>query len=447
MTKSRSLLRWGLVGGVVGAISLAASVSQAQVNVYSDDSLNIDIGATAAVAWITTRNAFFGAGGDYGARPEETDTTWQESYIEPWAGLTYNGVGAGQVYLNASFIAAATRGDGDVSGFLVEGSENISGESYAVGWTGDMGGTGVDISYGQQEFHVGTDFILGLGHFASGQEGAYWTGPAYAFERAGIMRLEGAALDGVRADIFHLETDATQGDSDFAGVNVEYHDEEIGGDLGVMYLHGTDSLGYANREGMEVLDIRAHGNPMASMMPNWHFAVEYVNQWNDDSAVEVASNAYYFDIGYTFVDWPWAPDVTYRFAHFSGDDPNTMEDETYDPLFYGFTNWGTWFIGEVAGEYMIFNSNFDVHMLMVQASPYDNLFVTVSGFDFTINEPSPGMDDKFGQELNFIADLSLGDNMAISANYAVHFPDGNAEATFGGDDNFHVMHAGAWVWF
>ncbi len=449
MTKSRSLLRWGLVGGVVGAISLAASASQAQVNVYSGEGLNVDMGATAAVAWITTRNAYFGSGGDFGGNPEETDTTWQESYIEPWAGATYD-LGDGQAYLNASFIASATRGDGDVSGFLVSGSETIDAETYYLGWSGDMmGGTGVNVSYGRQEFHVGTDFVIGIGHFASGNEGAYWTGPSYAFERAGILSLEGVAVDGLRADLFHITSDETQYNTEFAGVNVEYHDEDLGGDVGFMYLDGTGS-DLPTRDGMQVLDLRYHGNPMASQMPNWHFAVEYVDQTNDDLAAEVDAVAYYFDIGYTFVDWPWAPDVTYRFAHFSGDDPNTAENELYDGLFYGFTNWGTWFIGEVAGEYMIFNQNFDVHMLMVQASPYDNLFVTVAGFDFTTDEPSLGMDDKFGQELNFIADLSLGDNMSITANYAVHIPDnpvGNPLFGVGGDDNFHVMHAGAWVWF
>ena len=66
MTKSRSLLRWGLVGGVVGAISLAASASQAQVNVYNDGGLNLDVGVTAGIFYGQTRNTYFGAGGNFG---------------------------------------------------------------------------------------------------------------------------------------------------------------------------------------------------------------------------------------------------------------------------------------------------------------------------------------------------------------------------------------------
>ena len=101
------------------------------------------------------------------------------------------------------------------------------------------------------------------------------------------------------------------------------------------------------------------------MMPNWFFAFEYAGQQKDGESAttgvadpEVDAEAYYLDIGYNFVDWPWAPAVTARHANFSGDDPNTAEDEAYDGLYYGFTNWGTWFIGEVTGEYILFQSRF-----------------------------------------------------------------------------------------
>ena len=83
MTKSRSLLRWGLVGGVVGAISLAASASQAQVNVYNDGGLNLDVGVTAGIFYGQTRNTYFGAGGIYGytsVNGGEADITWDRGF-------------------------------------------------------------------------------------------------------------------------------------------------------------------------------------------------------------------------------------------------------------------------------------------------------------------------------------------------------------------------------
>ena len=467
MTKSGSLLRWGLVGGVVGAISLAASASQAQVNVYNGGGLNIDVGVSAGVFYGQTRNTYFGAGGNFGATSingGEADNTWEEGYVQPAAYLTYDSVMGGQVYWNASLIASAGRGDGDPTGLTDGHGEDIDMEDMYIGWAGDVGGIGVDVTYGKQDIHIGTDFIFGIGHFDQGDEGNYWIAPRYAFERVGRLSLDGLYLDGLGVDLIYLESDQTQADTDIAMINLEYVMDGLG-DIGFLYgqvLHAdgagsgpaTSVANPNHRKEMDILDFRAHGNPIASMMPNWFFAFEYTSQFKDTTATtgvadpEVDAEAYYLDIGYNFVDWPWAPAVTARHANFSGDDPNTAEDEAYDGLFYGFTNWGTWFIGEVTGEYILFQSNFNVNMLMVQASPYDNLFLTAAYFDFNINEPGAGVDDDFGQEINFMADWSVNDNMAITGVYGVLQPGGNAEATFGGaDDNFHTIHAGAWIWF
>ena len=468
MTKSGSLLRWGLVGGVVGAISLAASASQAQVNVYNGGGLNLDVGVTASIFYGQTRNTYFGAGGNFGATSVnggEADVTWTEGFIEPSAYLTYDSIMGGQVYANGSMVASATRGDGDPTGGTDGHPEAFDWETGYIGWAGSLGDMGVDLSYGRQDLSIGTEFLIGYGTFVDNDDGAYWLGVRRAFERVGKLSLDNLYVDGLRTDLIYLESNQTQGDTDMALINVEYAHDGLG-DIGLLYgkiLH-SDGAGSGpatltananSRKELNVLNFRAHGNPIASMMPNWFFAFEYVGQQKDGETgttgvadPEVDAEAYYIDIGYNFVDWPWAPAVTARHINFTGDDPNTAEDEAYDGLFYGFTNWGTWFTGEVTGEYILFNSNFNVNTLMVQAAPYDNLFLTAAYFDFNINEPGAGVDDDFGQEVNFIADWAVNDNMAISGVYGVLTPGGNAEATFGGaDDNFHTIHAGAWIWF
>jgi len=471
MTNTRSLLRWGLVGGVVGAISLAASASQAQVNVYNGGGLNIDVGVTAAVFYATTRNTYFGAGGNFGytsINGGEADVTWSEAFVEPTAYMSYDDVGGGQVYGGASLLATAMRGDGEPTGGQIAHAEDIDMETAYIGWTGSMGDMGVDVSYGRQDVSIGTEFLIGYGGFTDNDDGHYWLGAKKAFERAGRLSLEGLYLDGLRADVVYLESNQSQADTDMGLINLEYHVDDLGH---LSFLYGTvlhsDNAGDGpatltangnSRVDLDIMSFGMHGNPIASMMPNWFFAFEYVGEQKGGSAAallntgvadpEVDAEAYYVDVGYAFVDWPWAPSATLRHLNFSGDDPNTAEDEAYDAMFYGFTNWGTWFVGEVTGEYILFNSNFNVNMLMVQAAPYDNLFVTASYFDFTINEPGAGVDDDFGQELNLIADWAVNDNMAVSVVYGILEPGGNAEATFGGnDDNFQVAAVGAWVWF
>ena len=467
MTKSRSLLCWGLVGGVVGAISLAASASQAQVNVYNGGGLNLDVGVTAGIFYGQTRNTYFGAGGNFGytsVNGGEADVTWTEGFVEPSAYLTYDSIMGGQIYGVASMVGSATRGDGDPTGGSDGHPEDIDWETGYLGWAGSMGDMGIDLSYGRQDLSIGTEFLFGSGTFIDNADGAYWLGVYSAFERVGKLSIDNLYMEGLRADLVYLESNQTQADTDIAFMNVEYHHDGLG-DIGFLYgtiLHSdgagdTPATLTANpnsRKDLDLINFRAHGNPLASMMPNWFFAFEYVGEQKDLTTTtgvadpEVDAEGWYLDIGYAFADWPWAPTVTARHVNFTGDDPNTAEDEAFDGLFYGFTNWGTWFIGEVTGEYILFNSNFNVNNLMVQAAPYDNLFLTASYFDFNINEPGAGVDDDFGQEINLIADWAVNDNMAITGVYGVLQPGGNAEATFGGaDDNFHTIHAGAWIWF
>jgi len=467
MTNTRSLLRWGLVGGVVGAISLVASASQAQVNVYNGGGLNIDVGMTAGIFYGTTRNTYFGAGGNFGytsVNGGEADVTWTEGFVEPAVYLTYDNVMGGQGYGGGSLVFSAVRGDGDPLGFSPAGSEDIDMETAYIGWAGSVGDMGVDITYGRQDFSIGTEFLIGYGTYIDNADGTYWLGVKKAWERVARLSVDNIFMDGLRADLAYLESNQSQNDTDIALINVEYHHDGLG-DIGFLFgtvLHSdgagdTPSTLTANpnsRKDLDMINFRAHGNPLASMMPNWFFAFEYVGQQKDVTTTtgvadpEVDAEGYYLDIGYAFVDWPWAPTVTARHANFSGDDPGTAEDEAYDGMFYGFSNWGTWFIGEVTGEYILFQQNFNVNMLMIQAAPYDNLFVTASYFDFTRNEPGAGVSDNFGKEINLIADWAVNDNMAVTGVYGVLNPAGNAESLFGGnDDNFHVLIAAAWLWF
>ena len=53
----------------------------------------------------------------------------------------------------------------------------------------------------------------------------------------------------------------------------------------------------------------------------------------------------------------WKMKLSYRYAFFEGDDPDTVENEAFDGLFTGFYDWSTWWQGEIAGGYLISNSN------------------------------------------------------------------------------------------
>ena len=49
----------------------------------------------------------------------------------------------------------------------------------------------------------------------------------------------------------------------------------------------------------------------------------------------------------------WQPVLYYRYAFFEGDNPNTAANENFNPLFPAFNDWGSWWQGEIAGEWFL----------------------------------------------------------------------------------------------
>ena len=109
------------------------------------------------------------------------------------------------------------------------------------------------------------------------------------------------------------------------------------------------------------------------------------------TATLLDSTAWNALVGYQF-EMPWQPKLSYRYAFFEGDDPTTTENEAFDGLFTGFYDWGTWWQGEIAGEYFVSNSNLISHQLRVHTKPNESIS---TGTDLL--RLSPGQRASFGR--------------------------------------------------
>ena len=69
----------------------------------------------------------------------------------------------------------------------------------------------------------------------------------------------------------------------------------------------------------------------------------------------------------------WKPRLSYRYAYFEGDDPATPTNEGFDSLLPGFYDWGTWWQGEIAGEYFVSNSNLISHQVRLHVTPSESV--------------------------------------------------------------------------
>jgi hypothetical protein len=92
------------------------------------------------------------------------------------------------------------------------------------------------------------------------------------------------------------------------------------------------------RDGLDVYNARAHTAPIPRLT-NLALELEYAAERNQDA---LHSYAWTVKGACLFSERRWEPKLTYRYAFFRGDDPDTARNESFDPLFPGFYDWGTW---------------------------------------------------------------------------------------------------------
>ena len=171
--------------------------------------------------------------------------------------------------------------------------------------------------------------------------------------------------------------------------------------------------------------------------PDLSFEFEYASERNGDA---LTSNAWTLQGAYEFSQVGWTPKLSYRYAFFEGDDPDTSRNEAFDALFLGFYDWGTWWQGEIAGEYFLSNSNLVSHLVRADLSPTDMVGTGVLFFKFLADKPAsvaPGVTEKdLAFEIDTYVDWKLNSNFTVSLLGAYANPGKGVEQASGRTKNF-----------
>lgn len=375
--------------------------------------------------------------------PGERERSSMSGSIEPGLKLGWKLDGS-ELYGGVSIVAATTQLDGELSGqFGREGDTDFGLDTAYVGWKNEW----LDLSYGAQPFVVGDGLLLGDGNFDVGKtDGQFWTAPYDAWRNSAIARINGGPL---RADLFWLRSDVDFGDSRLLGVNVETNTQLERGKLGFMYLEVTEADGRGfglGNDGLEVWDFRA-ANVKVPAVPNLEFFAEFVRQGGRDQDRRQRNDAYggHIEAQYHFKTW-LTPTLAYRYARFSGDELDTPTvNEGYRSLFYGFytREWDTWYQGEVAGEYHLFNSNQISHMVKLKAMAREDVAVTLYWYRHDLEEANyfgvPLKSTRWGDELNLGAEYFIGHKFYGYVGALWGLPSEAATEFFGSDDDFVVL--------
>ncbi len=435
-----------VIGMVIGTAFAAAAhcatspAARAEHVVYDDRGLTVAAGLSAGASAIATDQTNFGAGLPEPNGDANRHVRWLEGFAHPSLRAAFDSRTAGRLFGETSVIGALTRGDGDASGATFGRPEKIAHERLYIGWSSGalwpaLGEDAIRLSWGDQDFELGDGFLISDGRDDRNGDAALYLGPRNAFKKSAVLALD---TEPVRASAFFLDSHADQGGTHLAGASVEYRHAgrwRLGLDYFKILGIGAGAADFTSRDGLDVVSLRGQGHPGDEGWAHDLFlAFEMTFQHNGRPGREVNARAWYAEAGYTFPGAPWTPSVGYRFSAFTGDDPGTTRNETFDPLFVGAPRgWGTWFQGEITGQYLFTNRNLDVHMARIQLQPTDSLALHAFFFDFDFDEPTAdgASDSDFAREVNLIADWQLDPRFKLSALYGAAIPQAGGKQAFG----------------
>jgi alginate export protein len=352
---------------------------------------------------------------------EDLSDQWFEGYVKPALSAHYTLSSESELYGKVSAVGERTYGS--VPAAFGQDVSSFGPEDLYIGWRSGksltIGDNAVDLSVGRREYRLGHGFLLYDGAAEGGSRGGYWTNARKAFEFAAIARFSPAGPH--TAELFYLDKDELPGNdtgSTLWGFNYEYgigEEEEKVTTIGATYMKWFADRGMKpQRDGLSVFNVRAYVTTVP-VARDVSFEFEFASERNGDA---LNSNAWTILGGYELKDVSWMPKLSYRYAFFQGDDPSTPANESFDPLFPGFHDWGTWWQGEIAGEYFLSNSNLKSHLIRAHVTPNEAIGGGLLFFKFSLDHPrafGPGVTaTDVASEIDLYTDWKLNDNFTVS---------------------------------
>jgi hypothetical protein len=318
--------------------------------------------------------------------PENLSDQWFEGSVKPALSAAYKLADSSQWYGKVSAVGERTYGS--APGAVGPDISSFSIDDLSIGWhSGDsfqkFGARAFDVTVGRTQYRLGHGMLLYDGAAEGGSRGGYWTNARKAFQFAAIGRFHPGPHN---VEMFYLDKDdLPENDTGTRlwGTNYEFSagaHSTLGATYLIFFAHPDIK---PNRDGLDVINLRAYLAPIPSTT-DLTVDFEYASERNGDL---LNSNAWTLQGAYAFSKAVWKPVLTYRYAFFQGDDPATTRSEGFDPLLPGFHDWGTWWQGEIAGEYFLSNSNLTSHLVRAHVAPYDAVGGGLMFYKFKLDQP------------------------------------------------------------
>lgn len=305
-----------------------------------------------------------------------------------------------------------------------------------------------NFSAGRQNWQLNDGFLFS--RFAAGANaGPYpslYLNPRTAYEMTALAQLKwkNLRLDGFYVD--PAEIDCLDSNSAYAGVNLAYTSPK-GLEASVLYYESPESdtlfassSSSVPREGIQVFDARLGSTNLFGVKGLELFGE---HAWQTHQDVDWEARAWYLRTGYTFSSLPWTPNLSYRYASFSGDDPNTRTYERFDAqLSSGLDTW----VQGVSSKKAVTNSNLNSHRIRLNVAPTQK-FSLILDYFWLLADESRGSSD-YAQELNLGIRWAISRNLYFLGVAGIALPGESLKEQAGSDlDNWTTAQASLFINF
>ncbi len=341
---------------------------------------------------------------------------WAESYAKPAVSATF-GLGRSELYGKIS--AVGERTFAAPPSLLGEDASSFQVEDLSLGWRSGQSPEDseslLDFTVGRTPYTIGHGFLLWDGAGEGGSRGGYWSNARKAWEFAAVGRLKPGNHT---FEVFYLDRDDVPESETGTGLWGANYELAVGENstFGATYLKfHADPEVLPDRDGLNVFNARAFTSPFRAL-PGLSFELEYAREENGD---RLRSDAFTALAAYEMSKWDWKPRLSYRYAYFEGDSPSTATNEGFDPLLPGFSDWGTWWQGEIAGEYFLANSNLVSHQVRLHTSPSDSIGTGLILYKFLADKAAAFGPEVTARDLAFEVDWYL--DWELNENFTLSF--------------------------
>lgn len=246
---------------------------------------------------------------------------------------------------------------------IVGGKKTANGDRYKYNFT-----------YGRKSFTLADGWLLINTSMNGYNRAGLQLNPRWAAKELihGGFSWNSLTVQGFR--VMPNELDILNSETIINGINIQASNRK-NGTLGFAYLSVPESkLRYYlpdgtvyGRQGLRVYNLRLYKNSGAG--GGLFFKVEGGYQTNKN--FDMSAVAYYGELGWNFVNVKGMPSISYRYASFSGDNPNSKSYNRWDALYTG-GNGEQWVQGSVMYK-IVQNSNEISHRIQAVYNPAQKL--------------------------------------------------------------------------